>query len=211
MRHASFPFLYLLGIVVFLCSSCSMAPRRVAIMDFENATGSTFNDKLKVAVPEYLTQYLSGYDSIHLLERQDIHRFLAEIDADPSDTQRLSRWQKLGQKINAQYLIAGSCSRLDRNFILTARIFSVETGQVIPGSASTKTCINESEIFDRAKNIASELAYQLKYRSRTTAQTNSTTSQYGSTTGQYGSTTGQYGAASSSPIVYERSAYPENR
>jgi len=160
-KHAPVPLLLLLTV---LMSGCVMMPTRVAIMDFENATGDPAFDKLKIAVPEYLTQYLTNYGFITLLERQDIHRFLAEIDSDPTDTRNLSRWQKLGEKINAHYLIAGSCSRLDQNFVLCARIFSVEKGQVIPRSASTKTCMREYEIFDQVRSIASELGYQLKYR-----------------------------------------------
>lgn len=201
MRHAHLPFLLLL-LVAMVLGGCSMAPRRVAIMDFENATGSPDCDKLAVAIPEYLTQYLTGYDSMHVLERQDIHRFLAEIDSDPSDTRRLSRWQKLGQKINAQYLIAGSCSRLDQNFIITARLFSVETGQIIPGTASTKTCTREYEIFDRAKNMAADLAYQLKYRTHGVLE---------SVPAQTAQTAqgGEQGTVTPVPVAYERATLPD--
>lgn len=162
-KHAPLSFLLLL---LALLSGCTMVPRRVAIMDFVVATEDPKNLYLGVAIPEWMTQNLTNYgDYIKLLERQDIHRFLSEIDANPNDPRTLSRWQKLGQKINAQYLIAGSCSRLGQNYILAARLFSVETGQIIPGSATTQACTYDYEIYDRIKRMSAELAWQIKHRS----------------------------------------------
>lgn len=157
-----FSFFLLLALV----SGCTVVPRRVAIMDFVVASEDPRHRYLGIAIPEWMTQNLANYgDYIKLLERQDIHRFLAEIDADPSDPRNLSRWQKLGQKIRAQYLISGSCSRLGQNYILAARIFSVETGQIIPGSATTQACVYDYEIYDRVKRMSAEMAWQIKHRS----------------------------------------------
>ena len=156
-----FPLLLLLTV---LASACVIGPSRVAIMDFDVAAESPTYDKLKIAIPEYLTLYLANNRGIYLLERQDIHRFLAEIDSDPADTRNLTRWQRLGQKLQAEYLIAGSCSRLDQNFVITARLFNVGTGEIEPNTAIAKTCVRESEILDRSKALAAELIWLLRHR-----------------------------------------------
>jgi len=160
----------LLLLLALALSGCGYMPRRLAIMDFENDTSESRYDFLSAALPEYLSASLANSRAIRLLERQDIHRYLNEIDSDPSDTRRLSRWQKLGERIGAEYLVAGSVSRLDRNFIITTRLFSVDKGEVVLGSAVTQACVNEYEIYHIAQTIARYLAYQLRPHGLSPAQ-----------------------------------------
>lgn len=161
MRYA-LPLLPLL----LLLAACSGTPCPVGIMNFENATGSPKYTFLSSAIPEYLTAGLTNRPNINLRERQSIARYLEEVDAMPadSDSKRMALWQQLGRKIEADYLVAGSISRLDRNFVIIARLFSVYEGEIVPGSAITQTCIQESEIYDRSKKISDYLARQIGYR-----------------------------------------------
>lgn len=168
MRYA----LSLLPLCLLLLSACSMTPCPVGIMNFENATGSPKYAFLSSAIPEYLTNGLANKPNIYLRERQSIARYLEEVDAMPadSDSKRMAMWQQLGRKIEADFLIAGSVSRLDHNFIIIARLFSVYDGEIVPGSAITQTCIQESEIYDRSRKISDFMARQIGYR--TTAASN---------------------------------------
>lgn len=161
-----FLLLVLLLPLLLLSSGCTMwGPRHVAVMNFENATGEARYDFLSTAVPEYLTNGLTNYKGIQLRERQSIQRFLTEVEADRPDleSKRLSMWQKLGQRLEADFLIAGSVSRLNGNFILIARLFSVATGEVIPGSAVQRSCTNEIEIYNQSRTIAATLAGLIVY------------------------------------------------
>lgn len=151
----------ILALALMLSSACQVAGRHVAVMDFENNTGEKRYDYLESAIPEYVTADLANRQDLTLLERQDVQRYLAEIDFDLQDLRRLSRWQTLGRRVGADYLVAGSVSRLQNNFILTARIFDVRRGRIVSGSSIVGTCVFESQLFDRANHIAAQIAQML--------------------------------------------------
>ena len=73
--------------------------------------------------------------------------------------------QSLGKKLEANYLIVGSIQRLDNNYILNARLFSVTTGEGVPGASSSKSCRRQEDLYPLIQAIASEMAYQIRTRS----------------------------------------------
>lgn len=157
----------LLALALLLGSGCAgtfRTNRRVAVVDFENLTGDPNYRFLQGAVAEYLTTYLANSGAILLRDRQDISRKLEEIDASESEAARLARWRLLGRRIGAQYLVGGAVSRLEKNFVINARMFNVARGEVVPGSAFTETCKYEYEIYDRVQRVGAYLAAQLKAR-----------------------------------------------
>ena len=159
--------LSLLALTLLLGSACGGAfqrSRRVAVVDFENLTGDPEYRYLEGAVGEYLTTYLANSGAILLRERQDINRKLEEIDNSETESARLQRWRLLGKRIEAEYIVGGSVSRLDHNFIINARLFSVSRGEVLPGSAITDTCKEDYEIYYRVNRVGAYLAAQLKAR-----------------------------------------------
>ena len=66
--------------------------------------------------------------------------------------------------MDADYLVAGSVSRLDEEFIIVVRLFSVRKGLVVPGSAIQQSCHNEEEIYPRTEAIALHLKDQILRR-----------------------------------------------
>lgn len=159
--------LLLLALALLLGSGCAgtfRATHRVAVVDFENLTGDPNYRYLQGALGEYLTTYLANSGAIMMRDRQDIQRKLIEIDSTESEAARLARWRILGRRIDVQYLVGGSVSRLEGNFVLNARLFNVSLGEVVPGSAFTETCKYEYEIYDRMQRVGAYLANQLKMR-----------------------------------------------
>ena len=77
---------------------------------------------------------------------------------------RHERWREIGQKLNADYFITGSVSMLENNFIMTARLYSVTTGKVVPGSAKTVSCSRAAELYPQARILAKSLIYQIESR-----------------------------------------------
>ncbi|MBN1866594.1 hypothetical protein JW916_04810 [Candidatus Sumerlaeota bacterium] len=152
MRRLTLPILLLA--VLLVLGGCTAKRYRMAIMDFDVSAAEPQYAKLRSAMPELLTQNLDRYRSIYLLERQDIRRYLEEIDSEESEKQRFTRWQKLGRKFRADYLVAGSVIRLGQNFVLNVRLFNVERGEIAPGSSFTQSCIQESEIYERARTLS---------------------------------------------------------
>ncbi|MBN1517688.1 hypothetical protein JXA32_14085 [Candidatus Sumerlaeota bacterium] len=161
--------LRLLMLLVFpaISAGCYANYKRVLVMNFESATGANDADKLSIAVPEYIMTFMSGERGIVLLERQDINRFLEPVEGVelPKDSRLMQRrWKALGAWAGADYLIVGSVSKLDDNYTIVARLFSVEKGVVVPGSAVRESCRSEEEIFYQSQKVARAMTAHIHRR-----------------------------------------------
>lgn len=162
MMNRAFFSLVLVVAMLILVSGCASKQKMVAVSDFENLTGTTENDYLERVLAEYLTSYLANSGAIMLLERQDIYLGMEEITGSVSDSARRSLLKTLGRKIDADYIVCGSLSQLDKNMVLNARLFDVKTGMLVPGSAVTVTCTQHYELYDRTQNVGAFLEGQLR-------------------------------------------------
>ena len=162
MRHLTLPILFLA--VASLLGGCTAKRYRMAIMDFDVSAAGPQYQKLRTAMPEMMTQNLDKYRSIYLLERQDVQSYLGDGDGSETERQRFTRWQKVGRKIGAEYLVAGSVVRLGNNFLLNVRLFNVARGEIAPGSSFTQTCIQEREIYERARTLSIGIDQYLRRR-----------------------------------------------
>ena len=158
--------LFTILIVIVIFWGCATYKKRVVVMDFVNATNlPEYNVIAREAVPEMLLTDLTNWNSLRLLERQDIARYLNEIDNNPNNPTNLTRWQQLGKRMQADYFIAGSVAKLGNVFFINIRIFNVETGKLVPGSGLRKRCVKEDELPGILKEIADKLAIAFKRRS----------------------------------------------
>ena len=67
----------------------------------------------------------------------------------------------IGKKLKADYLVVGSISRLQENFIINARLFSVATGEIVPGTSRTRSCRRESDLYPLIQSLAHFMGYQV--------------------------------------------------
>ena len=151
--------------VLVLLPSCTLAPKRVAVMDFEIAASDPRLDDLSISVPECFVTVMTSAEGIHMLERQDVNHYLSEIDRQPSLIRKFTRWQQLGKRLDVDYLIAGSVSRFGNAFVVQCRLFSVSTGQIIPGTARSRKCSAAEEIIEVVRVLAPQMAEQILRRS----------------------------------------------
>ena len=158
--------LYLISIILVVSLlGCVTYKKRVVVMDFVNATNMrSYNIIAKEAIPEMLITDLTNWNSLRLLERQDIARYLYEVDNNPNNPKNLTRWQQLGQKMQADYFIAGSIAKLGEIFFINIRIFNVRTGKLVPGSGLRRQCVKDEELPKILKDIADKLAVAFKSR-----------------------------------------------
>lgn len=148
------------------CSFLFPQPKRVAILDFESHFGDPRYDYIGPFAAESMTTVMNGHpDVILLLDRQDINRYLDEIDRSGETDSTNTRFQRLGRRIKANYLIVGSASKVGRQFVLQCRLFSVKTGMDVPGSAASAKCESEEEILDIIRMLGNRMAYQVSARS----------------------------------------------
>ena len=156
----------LLGAPLLLSGCQSVgAPIRVAVPDFE----STLADEKLAHLPQSLAAQLSasllaqfGDSEATVIERIDLRlqsagsRLWGFVDPRPPTLQRL------GKRLNADYLVIGDISRLEDNFILNSNLFSVATGQVVPGTSLTRVCPREGDLFPSVQSVARFMAYQVR-------------------------------------------------
>ncbi|MCX7016341.1 MAG: hypothetical protein NTW86_27925 [Candidatus Sumerlaeota bacterium] len=138
--------------------------RRVAIMDFQNATGDAKNDGLQSAIPEFLSGLLVNESGILVVERQDLDYYLKALGAEGAKRSRYNRWRDLGEALGVDYFIQGSISQLENNYIVEARMFSVGTGLAFPGSAQSVSVGRAADLYPQIKQLGKFFAYQVQNR-----------------------------------------------
>lgn len=149
----------LFAVVALPLSGCQMdpRPRRVAVMEFEIAIPGEDNQHHVKTVPELLTASLANDKRIGVVERYDVQQGIATV-APGRDPQKL---QKLGRQLNADYLVEGSLSKLEDNYILNARLFSVATGETVPGTSYFKSFQREEDLYPSIQSVSRFMAYQV--------------------------------------------------
>jgi TolB-like protein len=148
------------GVLVMLAmAGCQMdpRPRRVAVMEFEIAIPGEDNQHHARTVPELLTASLSNDKRIGVVERYDVQQGMAAVEPGRQPQQL----QKLGRRLNADYLIEGSLSRLEENFILNARLFSVATGETVPGTSYFKSFQREEDLYPSIQSVSRFMGHQI--------------------------------------------------
>lgn len=144
-----------------LLTSCASAlrDRRVLVMNFENAVpGGEKEASYSNALAEMVTASLANSPRIALLDRQSLTGLLSQT-AGP----KALLWQDIGRKAKADYVLVGSISRLEQNYLINARLLSVKTGEIVKGSSISRYARREEDIYPAVQAMCTVLSYQLKY------------------------------------------------
>lgn len=146
------------GLILPLLAGCAqIRDRRVLIMNFESSVPG--GDKTYASsLAEMMTSCLANSPRVVVLDRQDLAGLLSRTSG-----ARALRWQEIGRRAGADYVIVGSISRLDQNFIINARLLSVLTGKIVNGSSVTRYARREEDIYPAVQAICDVLSYQIKY------------------------------------------------
>ena len=166
-RCFSVPFSAPLMCLIFAAtlSGCTLVPRRAVVMDFENLTNDHQFDHLSAAIPESLITVMNREpESVYLLERQDMSYYLREIDKIPNPTVRMTRWQQLGRRMKVDYFVVGSVARFGKEFVVQARLFSVDQGDIVRGSAMAARCGSEEDILAICREFGDAMVRQISAR-----------------------------------------------
>lgn len=158
-RSLSCLCLCLLGLAVLTASGCARyqpRDRNVIVMDFENNITDASKAVLSQSLADFLTASLANYERVSVIDRQGFQWLLDDAYDKPV------AWQTIGRKAGADYLIVGSVSQLNGIYIVSARIFSVATGQIVPGSSETRYCEREEDLYPLTQSICRVLGFQLK-------------------------------------------------
>lgn len=131
--------------------------RRVAVMEFEVAVPGEQNEKFASTIAMLLTDELVQDGRIGVVPRHDVNEIL-DSRARKGDPISLRR---LGQILRVDYLIGGSITQLDGDYILSSRLYSVSTGETVPGTAASKSFRREEDLYPSTQSIARFMAHQI--------------------------------------------------
>jgi len=164
-RHKRYPILLIIfptllfnPIIAFADSTDNPIKPSVAILDFANVS---IDKQLSNLFTERFRAELSRHNVFTIIEREMINKILQEQSLQISGATSDSGATRLGQLLNAKYVILGSVGRISNSqFIATCRLVSVESGE-IRKEVSEQLSGNENTLFNKgALNLSKKLAYK---------------------------------------------------
>lgn len=159
MRKLFNIFLSLIMVLTFTLKDSSYADdviRTIAVLDFENNTGSTSQDNLKKALSDSLTNNLAQYKSLSIVERTRLKDAASEVTLSQSSFISADNAIKIGKTLGAEYVLLGSISKIGEIFEVSERIVEVETSKII--DAKSIRCSKAEAILKAVDYLALEIA-----------------------------------------------------
>jgi tetratricopeptide (TPR) repeat protein len=128
-RHSVF----ILVTTLFICSQAFATPliKSVAITDF-TANGFTENQSwIGESCANVIIDRISSDHTIRIVERAQLNRIIEELKLQMGGLVNSDAVVETGNLIGVTYFITGSISLFEDQIILSSRVFSVETGEII--------------------------------------------------------------------------------
>lgn len=132
----------------------SVAPKTVAVLYFDNATGNADYDPMGRGMAAMLITDLSGVPEIRLVERDRMQAVLDEQRLQSSNFFDPATAVKTGKLLGAEYLLTGSMTASRPDMRIDTRVIRVETGEIV---RSAKVQGKEEQFFDLQQKLAREL------------------------------------------------------
>ncbi|HYE94229.1 MAG TPA: tetratricopeptide repeat protein, partial [Terriglobales bacterium] len=130
----------LLGLVVLPAAGAAQG-RRVAVLDFANSTRNPDVEWLGPAASETIVSKLAGVRALHLVERAQLAKIIAEQRLQLSDLMDPTRMVKLGKLLGAEQVVIGAYATFGGTVRYTVRFVETETGSVV-STAQVNTTID---------------------------------------------------------------------
>jgi TolB-like protein len=131
------------------------APRKtVAILYFDNHTGSSDYDPLGKGISSMMISDLSSVPEIQLVERERMQDIVKEIDAQHTQYFDSTTSVKVGKMIGAEYVVVGSFATVKPQMRIDTRVVRVETGEVVKTAQVTG---DQDKFFDLEQKLADQL------------------------------------------------------
>jgi DNA-binding winged helix-turn-helix (wHTH) protein/TolB-like protein len=105
--------------------------RSVAVMFFDNQSGSADLDWLREGLADMLITDLSRSKNLTILSRQQLHTLLERNGHQPSEKIRLEEALDIAQKSKATIVIMGSFARLGEQIRIDAQLHDARDGQLL--------------------------------------------------------------------------------
>ena len=131
------------------------APRAtVAILSFDNYTGSSDYDPLGKGIASMMISDLSVVKEIQLLERERVQDLMKEIDMQHTKYFDSTTAVHVGRLVGAQYIVIGAFASAQPKMRIDTRVVRVETGEIVKTAQVTG---EQDKFFDLETTLAKKL------------------------------------------------------
>lgn len=153
-------FLTIVLLALFLSVNISPAnssdkPYCIAVMDFENETGSPTEESLARVLTDTMITHFVESGMVRIVERSKTKKIVEEkalILSGLIDTDQVA---DVGKMLAAEYMVIGNLSRIDGKWIANARLLEVKTGRIL--AAEIFEADKQGNLLQRSKAATSLL------------------------------------------------------
>jgi TolB-like protein len=134
--------------------AAAAAKKTVAILYFDNYTGSSEYDPLGRGISSMMISDLSVVKEIQLVERDRMQDLIKEIDLQQTKYFDSTTSVKAGKMIGAEYVVIGAFATVQPQMRIDTRVVRVETGEVVKTAQVTG---DQDKFFDLEQELANKL------------------------------------------------------
>src|SRR5438067_5298817 len=122
---------------LFSCLACvkaagHIAPKKtVAILYFDNYTGTSYYDPLGKGIASMMISDLSVVQEIQLVERDRMQDLVKEIDLQHTKYFDSTTSVKVGRMVGAEYVVVGAFASANPQMRIDTRVVRVATGEIV--------------------------------------------------------------------------------
>ena len=135
-------------------SATAPAAATLAVLNFDNNTGSTDYDAMGRGLAAMMITDLSTSNDLKVVEREHMQDVLSEQQMQHSAMFDSTTAVKAGKLLGAQYITAGSLAAADPKLRIDMRVINVETGQIVQAAQVTGP---KDKIFDMEQQLADKV------------------------------------------------------
>ena len=121
-------------VIVLMCATLMLqaahaVDNRIIVQPITNSTGDESLDPLSEGFSDLLVAYLSGYDDLEILYREDLHKIWQELAQTMTGLEE-NNALKLGVLMQANKLIKGGFVKINGSFQANVHIYDIESTQL---------------------------------------------------------------------------------
>jgi TolB-like protein len=130
------------------------APKRVAVLYFDNNTGSGDYDNLGRGMASMMITDLASVKDIQLVEREHLQDVLKEQNAQSTKYYDPATAVQAGKLLGAEYIVTGAFVAVQPDMRIDTRVIRVETGEIVK---TAKVVGEQDKFFDLQQRLADSL------------------------------------------------------
>ena len=140
-------------LVSFMAGVAVAADNRIIVQPIGNSGSDRSLDPLSEGFSDLLVAYLSAYEELEILYREDMHRLWQELARSRSGLERTDA-MRIGRLIQANTLIKGGFVKINGSFRANVHVYDIATAQL-------QYSFEESSDIENVEVLASSLAQHI--------------------------------------------------